>query len=241
MTATRSALRVPARRPVGGAGRAVALGVRPAAATSLERVAWTQAGASRRPFGQPHLAGDDERLHRERVLVQGNGAPATAQGTIKIGELNSYKVLPGFPEPYKKGMELALEEINAAGGVLGPQAGDGVAATTAAPRATRCASRRSCSRARRSHVLIGHLPLQRRPRGRRLRQAEQGAVPRRRAAHRQDRVGERQPLHLPAAALDLHADGDAGARGGEAEEEALGDRLPELRVRPVGRPPRSRS
>jgi len=45
--------------------------------------------------------------------------PATAQGTIKIGELNSYKVFPAFLEPYKKGWELALEEINAAGGVLG--------------------------------------------------------------------------------------------------------------------------
>ena len=38
---------------------------------------------------------------------------------IKIGELNSYKVFPAFLEPYKKGMELAVEEINAAGGVLG--------------------------------------------------------------------------------------------------------------------------
>jgi branched-chain amino acid transport system substrate-binding protein len=39
--------------------------------------------------------------------------------TIKIGELNSYKVFPAFLDPYKKGMELALEEINASGGVLG--------------------------------------------------------------------------------------------------------------------------
>ncbi len=39
--------------------------------------------------------------------------------TIKIGELNSYKVFPAFLEPYKKGWELALEEINASGGVLG--------------------------------------------------------------------------------------------------------------------------
>jgi branched-chain amino acid transport system substrate-binding protein len=45
-------------------------------------------------------------------------AAASAQA-IKIGELNSYKVFPAFLEPYKKGMELALEEINAAGGVLG--------------------------------------------------------------------------------------------------------------------------
>jgi branched-chain amino acid transport system substrate-binding protein len=38
---------------------------------------------------------------------------------IKIGELNSYKVFPAFLEPYKKGMELAIEEINHAGGVNG--------------------------------------------------------------------------------------------------------------------------
>src|SRR5574342_1216228 len=39
--------------------------------------------------------------------------------TVKIGELNSYKVFPAFLEPYRKGMELAVEEINAAGGVAG--------------------------------------------------------------------------------------------------------------------------
>ncbi|HXU43758.1 MAG TPA: ABC transporter substrate-binding protein [Burkholderiales bacterium] len=35
---------------------------------------------------------------------------------VKIGELNSYKVFPAFLDPYKKGMELAVEEINATGG-----------------------------------------------------------------------------------------------------------------------------
>ena len=45
--------------------------------------------------------------------------PSHAQSTIKIGEVNSYKVQPAFLEPYKKGMELAVEEINAAGGVNG--------------------------------------------------------------------------------------------------------------------------
>jgi len=39
--------------------------------------------------------------------------------TVKIGELNSYKVFAAFLEPYKKGMELAVEEVNAGGGVLG--------------------------------------------------------------------------------------------------------------------------
>ena len=46
-------------------------------------------------------------------------APAFAQDTIKIGELNSYKAQPAFLEPYKRGMELAIEEINGKGGVLG--------------------------------------------------------------------------------------------------------------------------
>ena len=36
---------------------------------------------------------------------------------IRIGELNSYKTFPAFLEPYKKGWQLALEEVNAAGGV----------------------------------------------------------------------------------------------------------------------------
>ncbi|MBE7418234.1 MAG: ABC transporter substrate-binding protein [Ideonella sp.] len=52
------------------------------------------------------------------VAFAASGA-AVAQGTIKIGEVNSYKVQPAFLEPYKKGMELAVEEINAAGGVNG--------------------------------------------------------------------------------------------------------------------------
>ncbi len=42
-----------------------------------------------------------------------------AANTIKIGEVNSYKAQPAFLEPYKKGMELAVEQINAAGGVNG--------------------------------------------------------------------------------------------------------------------------
>ena len=51
------------------------------------------------------------------LLVAAGGA--SAQGSIKLGELNSYKVFPAFLDPYKKGMELAVEEANAAGGVFG--------------------------------------------------------------------------------------------------------------------------
>jgi len=49
-------------------------------------------------------------------------AAALAQqpaATFRIGELNSYKVFPAFLEPYRKGMELAVEEINGSGGVAG--------------------------------------------------------------------------------------------------------------------------
>ena len=47
------------------------------------------------------------------------GGPIATAQPIRLGELNSYKVFPAFLEPYKKGMELALDEENAAGGALG--------------------------------------------------------------------------------------------------------------------------
>jgi branched-chain amino acid transport system substrate-binding protein len=46
------------------------------------------------------------------------GANASA-ADIKIGEINSYSGLPAFTEPYKKGWEMAVDEINAAGGING--------------------------------------------------------------------------------------------------------------------------
>jgi branched-chain amino acid transport system substrate-binding protein len=52
------------------------------------------------------------------VVAAALALPAAAQ-TIKLGELNSYKVFPAFLEPYKKGMDLAIDEVNANGGVLG--------------------------------------------------------------------------------------------------------------------------
>lgn len=46
--------------------------------------------------------------------------PASAQPlAIRIGEINSYKAQPAFLEPYRKGMTLAIDEVNAAGGVDG--------------------------------------------------------------------------------------------------------------------------
>ena len=45
--------------------------------------------------------------------------PAAAQDPIRIGEINSYKAQPAFLDPYRKGWELALEQVNAAGGING--------------------------------------------------------------------------------------------------------------------------
>ncbi|MBV9628480.1 MAG: ABC transporter substrate-binding protein [Xanthobacteraceae bacterium] len=53
------------------------------------------------------------------VAATALSASAFAQDTIKIGELNSYKSQPAFLEPYKHGIELAVDEINKSGGVLG--------------------------------------------------------------------------------------------------------------------------
>ncbi len=48
------------------------------------------------------------------------GAPVlAADAPIKVGEVNSYTRLPAFTEPYRNGWQLALEEINAAGGIKG--------------------------------------------------------------------------------------------------------------------------
>ena len=44
---------------------------------------------------------------------------ASAQTPIRIGEINSYSAIPQFTQPYKQGWQLAVEEINAQGGLLG--------------------------------------------------------------------------------------------------------------------------
>jgi branched-chain amino acid transport system substrate-binding protein len=52
------------------------------------------------------------------VLAQTpNNAPTKT--AIKIGEINSYSAIPQFTQPYKQGWQLAVEEINAKGGLLG--------------------------------------------------------------------------------------------------------------------------
>lgn len=64
-----------------------------------------------------------KRLAQNLALLCGAAALAAsgaqAQDAIRIGELNSYKTQPAFLGPYRMGMELAVEQINAAGGVNG--------------------------------------------------------------------------------------------------------------------------
>lgn len=70
------------------------------------------------------------KRQRRTLLVAGAGAAmlpaARAQAPkkpsgrpIRIGEINSYSTIPQFLVPYRKAWELATEEINAAGGLLG--------------------------------------------------------------------------------------------------------------------------
>src|SRR5918993_5851020 len=53
------------------------------------------------------------------TIALGGHPTAAQQGPIKIGELNSYARWAAFTVPYRNGWQLALEEINARGGVLG--------------------------------------------------------------------------------------------------------------------------
>lgn len=44
---------------------------------------------------------------------------AAGETPIRIGEINSYSAIPAFTLPYRKGWQMATDEINAKGGVLG--------------------------------------------------------------------------------------------------------------------------
>ena len=61
-----------------------------------------------------------------RTLLTGAAAaaclvalPLQAADPVRIGEINSYSRFPAFTLSYQKGWQLAVEEVNAAGGVLG--------------------------------------------------------------------------------------------------------------------------
>ncbi len=53
------------------------------------------------------------------VLAACNHAPSPNSNTIRIGDINSLTADPVYADHYKRGVQMAVEEINADGGVLG--------------------------------------------------------------------------------------------------------------------------
>jgi branched-chain amino acid transport system substrate-binding protein len=53
------------------------------------------------------------------LLLNSAGTAASAKDVIKIGDLNSYKAMVANTQPYRNGLDLAIAEINTAGGVIG--------------------------------------------------------------------------------------------------------------------------
>ena len=53
------------------------------------------------------------------VTSSARAQSASKAANIRIGEINSYSTIPQFLVPYRKAWELAVEEVNAAGGLLG--------------------------------------------------------------------------------------------------------------------------
>lgn len=62
-----------------------------------------------------------KRLTGAAALALSVATATAAEDKIRVGEINSYKAQPAFLEPYRHGWQLALEQVNAAGGVLGKQ------------------------------------------------------------------------------------------------------------------------
>lgn len=66
-------------------------------------------------------------IDRRRFIAGAAGASVLAtpalvraqSGPIRVGEINSYTAQPAFLKPYRQAWELAVEQINAAGGLLG--------------------------------------------------------------------------------------------------------------------------
>ena len=149
-----------------------------------------------------------------------------AQSEIKIGEINSYSGFPAFTEPYRNGWQLALEEINAAGGVGGKQievisrddGGKPAAAITAAGELMSSENVAMFMGTFFSNVGLAVSDFAN----------QKNLVSCSRTADRRHHLVKRQWLHLPPTALQLYASGDAGGGSREAAGEELGDDRAEL-------------
>ena len=70
------------------------------------------------PFSRRALIGG---LAAAPIAFAGRGASGqgAGRGPIRIGELNSYSRMAAFAVPYRNAMQMAVDEINKAGGVAG--------------------------------------------------------------------------------------------------------------------------
>jgi branched-chain amino acid transport system substrate-binding protein len=139
---------------------------------------------------------------------------------------------PSFTEPYRKGWQLALEEINAAGGVDGKKLeviskDDGGKPADAVTAANELVASDGVHAAGTFFSNIGLAVSD---------FAKQKKILFLAAEPLTDAITlvEGQSLYVPPAPLQLRAGGDAGGRGGQAAGEEMGDDRAELRIRPVG-------
>ena len=180
------------------------------------------------PRARPRAPGPgaDSRRVRQRHQRQGTADPHRRDQQLQ-GDSR-------LPRPVQEGLAAGAGGSQRVRRRAGPQARGVLARRQRQPR--RFGARRpGTAGARKGGLAVRRLPVQHRPGADRFRQAAAGVLPGRRAADRQDHLAGRQPLHVPPAAVHLDARGRAGAQGAGAAQEALGHRLPQLRVRTIGR------
>ena len=153
---------------------------------------------------------------------------ASAARAPTIGEIPTFKAQPVLQAPNGMGAGCGAGQCQRRR--CRAQAAAHHCATTTPTPATPCLSRGYWHA--KSILLMG--AFSRGPGADRLCPPEKGVLPGRRAADRQIVWGGGS-RHTFRLRLHLHAGGHAGAEGRRAQRNALGHRLPQLRIRPVGR------
>jgi len=161
------------------------------------------------------------------VAVVGMANSAIAQGEIKIGEINSYSLLPAFTDPYRKGWQLAVEEINAAGGINGKKLvvvskDDGGKPADAQTAANELVSNENVAML--AGTFLSNIGLAVSD----FANQKKVFFSRGRTADRCHHLVEGESLHFPPAPLQLHAGGDARGSRRQTPRKTLGDDRAEL-------------
>ena len=163
------------------------------------------------------------------------------QGPIRVGEINSYTgPLAAFTVPYRNGWQLAIEEINAKGGVLGRpleviSRDDGGKPANAIKFAEELLRRENVDLL--AGTFLSNIGLAVADFANRNKTLFVASEPLSDAVVWSN--GNR--LHVPAPPLHLHAGRHAGRGSRQASRQALGDGRAQLRVRAVRREGLSRT